>query len=125
MKAKIDLVARILLGIMLLVSGLNKFIGFMPAPEFSAAAGKFFGALADTGYMIILIGFVEVVTGVLLLVNRYVALALVLLAPNTVNILLFHIFLDPANIVPGLILAVFQGYLVFVNKEKFKELLTA
>jgi uncharacterized membrane protein YphA (DoxX/SURF4 family) len=107
--AKLVLVLRILLGLIFTVFGLNGFLNFLPPPEgMPEAAGAFFGALAATGYMLPLIKGVEVVGGILLLLGRYVPLALILLGPVAVNILLFHLFLapDPA--------AGFIGYLSFV-----------
>jgi len=106
--AKLVLVLRILLGLIFTVFGLNGFFDFLEAPEMPEAAGAFFGALAATGYMLPLIKGVEVVGGILLLLGRYVPLALILLGPVAVNILLFHLFLapDPA--------AGFIGYLSFV-----------
>ena len=87
--------ARILLGLIFAVFGLNGFLNFLPQPELNPAAGAFMGALAGAGYMFPLIKGTEVVAGVLLLANRAVPLALVLLAPIIVNIAAFHLVLQP------------------------------
>ncbi len=122
---KAALVVRILLGLMLVIFGLNKFFQFMPAMQFAPSAMEFMKALMATGYMLKLIALVEIATGALLLLNRFVALALVLLAPLTVNILLFHLFLDVSKILPGLLVAIMQAYLAYVNRAKFSTLLSA
>ena len=81
---------RVLLGVIFFVFGLNGFFSFIPQPPFPEQAGAFMGALAATGYIFPLIKSVEVIAGVLLLSNRFVPLALALLAPGVVNIVLFH-----------------------------------
>src|ERR1700681_3476001 len=91
--------ARILLGLIFFVFGLNGFLQFIPQPPMPEKAGMFMGALAATGYMFPLIKSVEVIAGALLLANRFVPLALALLAPNVVNILLFHAVLAPGGLV--------------------------
>lgn len=95
----------------------------MPAPEFSEEANAFFGALMDTRYMIYFIGTVEVVMGILLLANRMVPLALVLIAPVTLNIIMFHLFLDLPSIVPGLLVFVLNLYLLFAYKKYYDPML--
>jgi len=96
MKSKAALVARILLGLVFFVFGLNGFLGFIPDPEMTSEAGAFMTALSDTGYMLVLIKIVETACGALLLAGFFVPLALVLLAPILINILAFHLFLDPS-----------------------------
>lgn len=123
--ARIILIARILLGIILFVFGLNKFLNFMPPFEIEGEAANFFGALISSGYMFPVIGLIEIVAGVFLLTNRFVPLGLVLMAPVTVNFILFHLFLDPPNIVPGLLVLVLQVYLLFANYDSYQPLLKA
>lgn len=90
--------ARIPLGLVFFVFGLNGFLGFLPSPEVPGEAGAFLGALAATGYMFPVIKGIEVAAGVMLLSNRFVPLALLLLAPIVVNIALFHFVLAPSNL---------------------------
>lgn len=120
MNAKISLISRILLGLALLVFGANKFFKFMPPMEMTEPAQNFMGALMATGYMFPLIALVEIITGLLLLFNARVSLALLILAPLVVNILLFHIFLDIKNIVPGAIVAILTVILYVAHWDKFK-----
>ncbi|RPD99667.1 DoxX family membrane protein [Aureibaculum marinum] len=123
MNTKLTMVLRIVLGLVLVIFGANKFYPFMPQPEeMSIAAASFMQALKATGYMFPLIGAVEVFSGLLLLFKKSVPLALLLLAPVTVNILLFHIALEPATLVPGLVILIIQIILFYAYWDKFKTL---
>jgi putative oxidoreductase len=97
-----SIVARYLAGLIFLVMGLNGFLNFIPFPPPSGVAGQFMGALYISHYLWVIFAF-QVVAGALLLVNRYVPLALAILAPVIVNILVFHVTMAPS----GLPLALF------------------
>lgn len=106
----INLVVRLLLGLIFVVFGLNGFLNFInmgPLP--TGLAGQFIGALIQSHYFWV-VAALQVGGGALLLVNRYVPLGLVLLGPVIVNILLYHLFLLPA----GMAMAVFVAALWFV-----------
>ena len=83
------LIARILLGVLFLVFGLNGLLHFIPLPLPSGLAGQYMGALFVSHYLVVVF-LLQVIGGALLLANRFVPLALVLLGPIVVNILLFH-----------------------------------
>jgi len=125
MNPKLIMGARIILGLILLVFGLNKFLNFMPPLEAADAANNFFGALINTGYMMAFIAITEIVAGVLLLANKYVPLALVIVFPVMLNALLFHLFLDPANIVPALLSVGLNIFLFFAHKRSYDGILSA
>lgn len=93
----INKIVRWVLGIFLLSMGINKFFPYMPPMELSESAEQFIGALAATGYMLPMVGVVEIATGAMLLSAATAPLAIVLLAPLSVNVILFHAFLDPAS----------------------------
>ena len=101
---KLGLAARILLGLIFFVFGLNGFLLFIPPPELGERAGALMGALMETGYFIPILKITEIVGGALLLAGMFVPLALVLLAPIVVQILLFHIVLEPAGLPMAVIL---------------------
>ncbi|MFY7930785.1 MAG: DoxX family protein, partial [Oligoflexus sp.] len=86
---------------------------------------EFIKDLIATGYMLPLWKGSEVVTGVLLLLNRYVALATVLIAPVIVNIVAFHVFLDPGNTPISLILTSFWMIIAFSKSKSFRPLFKA
>ena len=115
----LTLIARILLGVMFLVFGLNGFLNFLSmGPPPSGLAGQFIGALFLSHYYWV-IAALQVIAGVLLIVGRYVPLALVLLGPIIVNILLYHIFLLPAGIVLALIAAVLWFIVYYGYRQYF------
>src|SRR6267142_7154878 len=96
----VTLIARILLGLICVVFGLNGFLNFLSmGPMPTGLAGQFMGALFVSHYYWV-IAALQVVGGVLLLVNRLVPLALVLLGPVIVNIICYHVFLNPNGAVP-------------------------
>ena len=105
--------ARYLVGLIFFVMGLNGFLHFIPFPPPPGIAGQFMGALYVSHYLWVIFAF-QVIAGVLLLANRYVPLAVALLAPVIVNILTFHALMAPS----GLPLAFFVAVLwavIFVD----------
>src|SRR5712672_2737186 len=101
-----SVIARYLAGVIFLVFGLNGFLHFIPLPPPEGVAGQFMGALYVSHYLWVIFAF-QVIAGVLLLINRYVPLAVAMLAPVIVNILTFHVLMAPS----GLPLAVFVAVL--------------
>ena len=99
-------IARYLAGAIFLVMGLNGFLNFIHFPPPTGTAAQFMGALYVSHYLWVIFAF-QVVGGALLLVNRYVPLAVAILAPVLVNIIVFHITMAPA----GLPLALFVALL--------------
>jgi putative oxidoreductase len=93
-------IARYLAGIIFLVFGLNGFLHFIPLPPPSGVAGQFMGALYASHYLWVIFAF-QVVAAILLLANRYVPLAVAVLAPVIVNILVFHALMAPSGLPLG------------------------
>ncbi len=120
-------VARILLGLPLFVFGLNGFLNFIPPPATPLPAGAmaFAGALVNTGYMMQLIGATHLIVGVLLLTNRFVPLALALLAPFIVNSLAFHFFLERSGLPMAAVFLAFELYLAWSYRRAFAPMLAA
>ena len=112
------LVARILLGLMFLVFGLNGFLNFLHMPMPTGVAGQYMGALFVSHYLVVVL-LLEVVGGVLLLSGQFVALALVLLGPVIVNILLFHSTMAPAGLPPALFAAVLWFVIFAGHRQAF------
>src|SRR6202167_1896833 len=108
-----SVIARYLTGVIFLVMGLNGFLNFIPMPPPQGVAGQFIGALYVSHYLWVIFGF-QVIAGVLLLVNRYVPLAVAVLAPVIVNILCFHALMAP-NGLPLALFAAVLWVLVFVD----------
>lgn len=118
---KAQLTARIILGLIFTVFGLNGFLNFMPIPPPTEAGGAFLGALAAAGYMFPIIKGIEVVAGIMLLAGVLAPLALILLAPIVANIVLFHTILDPKPALPLVILAL-GLFLAYTYKATFAPL---
>ena len=106
-------IARFLLGLIFLVFGLNGFFRFLSMPAPTGVAGQFMGALFVSHFLNVIF-VIQLVGAILLLVNRYVPLALTLLAPMIVNILLFHLLMAPSGI-PLAIIVTVLWVLVFLN----------
>jgi putative oxidoreductase len=100
-----SVIARYLTGVIFLVMGLNGFLHFIPLPPPAGVAGQFMGALYVSHYLWVIFAF-QFVGGLLLLVNRYVPLAVALLAPVLVNILTFHVLMAPAGLPMALFVAI-------------------
>jgi putative oxidoreductase len=111
----VALIARILLGLVFLTFGLNGFLHFIPSgPMPTGVAGQFVGALVESHFMWMVSGF-QVLCGLLLLVNRFVPLALVILAAEIVNILSFHLLMNPAGILNAIVVAILWAIVAVRN----------
>jgi uncharacterized membrane protein YphA (DoxX/SURF4 family) len=117
--------ARLLLGLVFTVFGLNFFLHFIPTPPSPPAAASFAGALFASGYLFPLLKTTEVVMGVLLLAGRFVPLALAVLAPIVVNIVGFHLFLAPSGIALPLVVLAPELYLAWTYRAAFAPMLQA
>ncbi len=112
-------VIRLLLGLVFVVFGANAFLGFMPMPELPHnATGDFLNAIFRSGY-IYGIGACQVAGGFLLLIGRFIPLGLTILGPIVVNIVLFHIFLDPKGMVVALVVLVLWLFLMWRWRSAF------
>ena len=109
----VSLIARYLAGAIFLVVGLNGFLNFIHFPPPTGVAAQFMGALYVSHYLYVIFAF-QVVAGVLLLINRYVPLAVALLAPVLVNILTFHVLMAPSGL-PLAVLVAALWALIFID----------
>jgi putative oxidoreductase len=124
MNSKVFLVLRILLGLFVLVFGLNKFIEFLPAPEgMSEDAMTYFGALVNSKTMV-LVAILEIVAGLALILNKFGALLALILMSVSLNAVLFHAVLDPGNIAGALVLLALNITVIIGYKDKYKALLS-
>jgi uncharacterized membrane protein YphA (DoxX/SURF4 family) len=121
LSSRLPTVARVLLGLVFFVFGLNGFLHFLPQPPPPARALGFVGGLASAGYFFPLLKSVEVLSGVLLLAG-FVPIALTLLAPIVVNIVAFHSVLAPGNWPVVALVLTSEIYLAIVHREAFAPL---
>ena len=113
------LIARLLLGLIFVVFGLNGFLNFLSmGPMPTGLAGQFIGALFQSHYYFVVAG-LQILGGALLLVNRFVPLALVLLGPVIVNILLYHLFLNPAGIALAIAVTILWFIVFYGHRQYF------
>jgi hypothetical protein len=106
-------IARLILGLIFFVFGLNGFFHFIPQPKMPEGLAAFFGALLNTHYMLPLLFGTQTLVGALLLVNRFVPLALTLIAPVIVNIVAFHLFLAPSGLALAIVVLVLELFLAW------------
>jgi uncharacterized membrane protein YphA (DoxX/SURF4 family) len=119
-------IARILLGLPLFASGLFGLLNLTPQPTTPLAEGAmaFADALVKSGYMIQLIFITQFIVGLLLLINRFVPLAIVLLAPFIVNSMGFHIFLEHTGLPIAAVFLLLELYLAWQYRKFFASVLT-
>lgn len=118
----VALIARILLGLVFFVFGLNGFLNFMKAPPLPPGlAAQFIEALIKSHYFVPVAG-LQVIGGALLLIGRYVPLGLTLLGPVIVNILLYHLLMEPKGLPVAIAVAVLWGIVAYYLRENFSGL---
>ena len=123
---KLPAVARVLLGLIFTVFGLNGFLHFIPQPPMHPGPMMdFFMGLMGTGYFFPLLKGTEVAAGLLLLANRFVPLALTVLAPIVVNIVAVHTFLAPAGLPLAVVVLALEVYLAWAHREAYEGVLRA
>jgi len=111
---------QIILGLALLLFGLNTFLQFMPAPIFNEAGTAFLNALFATGYIFPLMGIIWILAGLLFIFNRCSSFAAVLIFPISVNLLLFHLILDISGWIFALIIFILNLHLLYVHWNTYK-----
>jgi putative oxidoreductase len=122
MNSKVFMVLRILLGVFVLVFGLNKFLHFIPMGEMPEDAGAYFGALMSAN-TIQLVAIVEIVAGFALIFNKYGALLALILMSVSVNAVMFHLALAPDAIGGAAVLLILNIAVLYGYKDKYKDLL--
>lgn len=121
MSKKVSMILRVILGLVLIIFGANKFGNFMPMPEMSGDAAEFMGVLGKAGYFEIL-GVLEIIIGLFLIFNKWVGLALVVLAPLAFNMLLYHFNYDMGGIGGAALVSILTIALFYGNWGRFKTL---
>jgi uncharacterized membrane protein YphA (DoxX/SURF4 family) len=118
--------ARILMGLIFFVFGLNGFLNFIPPPSQAMPdrATAFITGMMKTGYLFQLLKGTEVTVGMLLLINRFVPLALVLIAPIVVNIFCFHAFILPSGLPVAIIVLALEIYLAWSYRNAYRLMFT-
>ncbi len=118
-----SLIARLLLGLIFFVFGLNGFLNFIPAPPPTGLAGQFAGILF-TSHLYIVIFAVQTIGGLLLLANRFVPLALIILGPVIVNIFFFHLFMARSGLPLAIVVVALWVIVAMRNKQHLAGIFT-
>ncbi len=124
MNSNFTKILRLVLGLGLIFFGVGKLIhfNFLPSPTFTAEASSFMESLSNTGYVLRVVALFEIFIGVLLVLNKWVSFALLLLVPITVNVLLFHLFLDSPGIILALVVVALNAMLIYKNWKVYRPL---
>ena len=122
MNSTFTTILRMLLGVSLLIFGMNKFIAFIPIFDMAPAAANFMESLNSTGYVLYVVASLELLIGGLLLFKKWVPFALILLAPIVVNILLFHPFLDVSGMFVAVLMLAITGVLIYKYWKSYSSL---
>jgi len=115
-------VLRVILALGLLAFGLNKFVNFMTLPELPEQAANFMASLSATGYVLPIVAGLEIFIGLLLLFNKWTPFALLLLAPISINIVLFHLFLDMPGIGGAVAIFLLNTILIYKHWKAYRSL---
>ncbi len=113
---------QIILGLYLIFVTISGFFQLLPPPEFNEAGTAFLGALFNTGYAVYLMQIIFLISGIMFIIDRWSAFGAVLLAPLTVNILAFHIFLDFTGWWMALIFAILNIYLLVIHWPRYRSM---
>ncbi|PHR69304.1 MAG: DoxX family protein [Arcobacter sp.] len=119
MRTKLFLGTQAVVGLVLVVFGLNGFLQFLPLPPANDELAAFGMAVYKTGYIFPLMAILELFAGVSFLLNRFSALSAVLIMPVMINALFAHIFLDMNGIAPSLFIVLGILFVMFKNKEAY------
>lgn len=117
------IIARILLGLPFVIFGANALHPFIPTPPMAGDSGALAMLMMHHGWFTF-IGALYVIAGLLLLVGRYVPVALVILGPILVVILLFHVTLSPNELAFPVILTLLEVFLIYAYWPAFSSIFT-
>ena len=120
MKKKILFGVSLLFGLMFINSGLNKFFNYIPMPkDMPENMIKLMGAIKEIGWLLPLVGFAEIVGGILFITNKFRALGAIIIFPVLVGIILTHIFFAPSGLPIALVLLGIELWVIIENYDKY------
>ncbi|HEY5961548.1 MAG TPA: DoxX family protein [Polyangiaceae bacterium] len=118
-------IARILVGLVFALSGVTWFLPFVPKPPPPELVAPFMTGLVSTGYFLPLLKATEMVCGILLVANRFVPLALVILSPIVVQIAAFHFLFEHSGAPIAAVIVLLQIYLGWSYRNYFRGVVVA
>ena len=120
---KVIAIARIVMGAIFTLFSLMYFFNMMPAKEMSGPSAAFMTGLFSSGYMLTLIKAIELICGIALITGQFVPLATVVIFPITLNIFLYHAFLDPGTLFISILLLALNLLVAYGYKERYQPVL--
>ena len=114
--------SRTLLGLTFIVFGINGLFDLVMLPMPEIEGYRFIKAIEETGYIFPFLSVLQIVCGMLLFIERYVILAITLLAPVVLNILAFHIILAPSGLPIAFIVAATELSLLWHYRKAYGNL---
>lgn len=122
MNSKFTMIVRITLGIILVVFGSNKFLHFIAMPPPPGSAGEFLSTLGASGYIFPMLGVVEVCIGAMMLCKQWVPFGILLLAPISLNIVLYHLCFGVPGIWIALLVLALNAIMVYKHWKLYSPL---
>jgi len=119
------LIVRILMGLMFAFASIVVLFKLVPQPEQTGNVKIFMDGMVATVYMMTTIKVIELICSVAFLSGRFVPLATVVIFPINVNILLFHVFLEPKGLPIAILLMLGNLFLAWYYRDRYKAMLTA
>ncbi len=121
---KVFSVLYVLMGLLFINGGLNKFFNYMPPPDdLPEPMVKDFMAIMEISWLMPLLGAAEILGGLLIIIPKTRALGTLVLFPVVVGILLTHIFVEPTGLPIALVIVALMGKLIYDNRAKYLQLL--
>lgn len=117
------IIVRTLLGLLFLFASLAYFFNLVTPPPMEGPIKTFNEGLAASGYFFTLLKVTELVCAVLLLIGRFVPLALVILAPIVINIFFVHLFLDRSGMVVAIFVVLATIFLAYYYRDRYADIL--
>jgi putative oxidoreductase len=119
------IIVRVLMGLLFIFASVTVLFNLVPQPELKGNTKIFMDGINASRYLLPLIKITELFCGIAFLTGYFVPLATVVIAPVTISILLFHIFVDPSGLPVAILLVLANIFLAYANWEKFTPILEA
>ena len=115
----------LLFGLLMIVSGLNKFLNFMPVPEdLPQEMVEIMQHMMAIGWLMPLVGLVEIIGGILFIIPKTRALGAVIIFPVVVGILLTHVVNEPSGMPMAIVIFLINIWVLIENRAKYLPMLT-
>jgi uncharacterized membrane protein YphA (DoxX/SURF4 family) len=122
---KVNLIVRILFGAAFMAFGMNFFFHYLPMPPMQGAPLDFMMGVSKASYFMPLLGATQALCGLLILIDKWQALATIMIFPVVLHIVLFHVSIEPKGLPTALVFLAMNLILANANKDKYKALLKA